>query len=614
MDRRALLAIVLSFAVLAVWSFFFAPRPPQVEPAGVPVSGQPVAASGAAPGGAQGGKVGSEPGAGENEASGAAQGTGAISAEDAASGMSAHAPEKREAPEGAPPAIVETDFARVEIASSGGRITSWTLKKYTDYEGKPYELVSADSRRTQNDPLRFRLTDKKIERQLNTLARFAIERGAPGADAAVPGSEEVRLVYSDGLGLEATKTLVFKKDSYLVQVSATVTVKGEAIPGQIEWGPGIGTPSADDVSNSYFEGGRAIADSGLGAKRYYPRKVLSPLPLEGPMRWAGIEEQYFAAVFIPTDGLNGVEIVPSLVPPPPPPAGTPPPAAGKEPAPLNRLSMAVPLGETYWLFAGPKDYQLLAGLGRGLDDLVNFAPGVPLIGPLIGVLAKLLYAALRWLYSFIPNYGVAIILMTTAIKIIFYPVTQRTMVKMRGVQQQMQKVQPKVKAIREKYRKSKDPASRAKVNEEIMALYQREGINPMASLGGCLPLLLQLPILYGFYSVLTVSIELRQAPFFGWITDLSRRDPYYITPILMGISMFVQQKMSMTTVTDPQQRSQQRMMLIMPFIFTYTFLSLPSGLVVYWFVNNILGIAQQVLIYRQAAAIGAPGAEEAGRA
>jgi YidC/Oxa1 family membrane protein insertase len=171
-----------------------------------------------------------------------------------------------------------------------------------------------------------------------------------------------------------------------------------------------------------------------------------------------------------------------------------------------------------------------------------------------------------------------------------------------------------VKAIREKYRKSKDAASRAKVNEEIMALYQKEGINPMASLGGFLPLLLQLPILYGFYSVLTVSIELRQAPFFGWISDLSRRDPYYITPLLMGISMFVQQKMSMTNVTDPQQRAQQRMMLIMPFIFTWTFLHLPSGLVIYWFVNNILGIVQQVLINRQAAAMETSGAEAAGKA
>src|SRR5206468_5058911 len=128
---------------------------------------------------------------------------------------------------------------------------------------------------------------------------------------------------------------------------------------------------------------------------------------------------------------------------------------------------------------------------RGLADLVNSTPPLPLLGPLIGLLAKILFAVLTWLHSFIGNYGLAIILLTTVIKIAFYPLTQRTMVKMRAVQQQMQRVNPKVKAIKEKYRKVRDAAGRAKMNEEIMALYKREGINPMASLGGCLPLLLQ---------------------------------------------------------------------------------------------------------------------------
>jgi len=330
--------------------------------------------------------------------------------------------------------------------------------------------------------------------------------------------------------------------------------------------------------------------------------------------WLGIEEQYFAAVFLAPGGLDGSEITPVVVAEAAPAqpvsgaqgaspgkAAAPPPAKG--PVLMTHLAVGVPTGRTYELFIGPKDFYLLGSLHASLGELVNFTPGVPVLGPIIGALAKILYATLLWLHSYIGNYGVAIIILTTFIKIVFYPITQRTMVKMRGVQQQMQKVQPKIKAIREKYRKVKDAAGRAKMNEEIMGLYKREGINPMASLGGCLPLLLQLPILYGFYSVLTVSIELRQAPFFGWIADLSARDPYYITPILMGVSMFVQQKMATVNVTDPQQRAQQRMMLIMPVIFTWTFLNLPSGLVIYWFVNNILGIVQQVLINRQARAM-----------
>ena len=387
-----------------------------------------------------------------------------------------------------------------------------------------------------------------------------------------------------------------------------------AVPAKLRLGPSIGTPSADDLASRYYRGGTAVADFGDGAKRFYPQKTTAPLKINDGAHWIGIEEQYFAAVFLAPGGLDGSEITPVVVPeaaPAQPASGAqgaspgktavPPPAKG--PVLMTHLAVGVPTDRAYELYIGPKDFYLLGSLHPSLGELVNFTPGVPVLGPIIGALAKILYAARLWLHSYIGNYGVAIIILTTFIKIAFYPITQRTMVKMRAVQQQMQKVQPKIKAIREKYRKVRDAAGRAKMNEEIMGLYKREGINPMASLGGCLPLLLQLPILYGFYSVLTVSIELRQAPFFGWIADLSARDPFYITPVLMGVSMFVQQKMATVNVTDPQQRAQQRMMLIMPVIFTWTFLNLPSGLVIYWFVNNILGIVQQVLINRQARAV-----------
>ena len=421
----------------------------------------------------------------------------------------------------------------------------------------------------------------------------------------------MRLVYSDGRGIEAVKTLAFDKSSYLVSVTASVLKDGAIIPSTLMWGPGIGTPDAEDLANRYYHGGTVVADFGAGPQRFYASKVSTRTPFEQPLRWIGLEEQYFAAVFLSTaDPISSAQIEP-VISHPSPEAAAGSSNGGKL---LTHLAVAVPSAGTYSLFVGPKDYQLLKGLNRGLADLVNFKPWIPVIGPLVGVLAKFLYATLRWLHSYIGNYGLAIILLTTAIKIAFYPITQRAMVKMRAVQQQMQKIQPKIKAIQERYKRSKDAAGRAKMNEEIMAVYRREGINPMASLGGCLPLVLQLPILYGFYSVLTVSIELRQAPFFGWIQDLSRRDPYYITPILMGLTMFVQQKMAMTKVKDPQARMQQRMMLIMPLIFTWTFLSLPSGLVLYWFVNNILGIVQQVLINRQAKAMETAGAAATGKA
>ena len=150
--------------------------------------------------------------------------------------------------------------------------------------------------------------------------------------------------------------------------------------------------------------------------------------------------------------------------------------------------------------------------------------------------------------------------------------------------------------------KKKDPDARKKMNEEMMALYKKEGVNPMGGMAGCLPLLLQLPILWGMYTVLSGALELRGAPFLLWIRDLSIADPYYVTPLLMGATMFAQQMMAMTKAKDPQQKQQQRMMLFMPIMFTWFFLWLPSGLVLYWLVNNVLGIGQQWLINRQAAA------------
>lgn len=670
-EKRALIAIVICCLIYVGWLAFFAPRAPIVPPPSAP-----------------------------GVAAGAA-GTKGVPEEAAKAGPAKPAPSllepdrigaapRREAAEGTPPVVIETDLARIEIREPGARIISWKLEKYLDHEGNPYEMISPDGAGTGVFPLSFQIEDKALEGLLNGKARFDVERRivaipAPGTQAppeasgkraavaaasenaattaasskpqdpgtgggsaalptggaasldgiaergstAAPGTsqeptppalapatgqaEEIRFVFSDGQGTEAVKTFTFSKSSYLVSFSATVQRNGAAIPAKLLWGPGIGTPTAEDLANRYYSGGTAIADFGVGPKRFHASEVTTRTNLEDGAHWVGLEEQYFAAVFISAPGgISGAEIDPIVTDAPPP--ATPAASPGAKPQLVTHLAVGVPSDGSYTLFVGPKDYQLLLGLHPGLADLVNFTPWMPLIGPLVGILAKFLYGALRWLHSYIGNYGLGIILLTTAIKIAFYPITQRTMVKMRAVQQQMQKVQPKIKAIQERYRKSKDSAGRAKMNEEIMALYKKEGINPMASLGGCLPLLIQLPILYGFYSVLTVSIELRQAPFFGWIGDLARKDPYYVTPILMGVSMFVQQKMAMTKVTDPQQRAQQRMMLIMPLIFTWTFLQLPSGLVLYWFTNNILGIAQQVLINRQARGIETAGATAAGKA
>jgi YidC/Oxa1 family membrane protein insertase len=213
-----------------------------------------------------------------------------------------------------------------------------------------------------------------------------------------------------------------------------------------------------------------------------------------------------------------------------------------------------------------------------------------------------MYIGLRWIYAnVLSNWGVAIILATFALRVALFPLNQFAMVRMRKTQAEMQRIQPKLKQIRAKYAKKKDAQSRQKMNDETMALYRAEGINPMGGVTGCLPMFLQFPILIGFYNMLTVAVELRGAPFVLWIKDLSQPDPFYLIPIAMGVTMFVQQKMAMTKVTDPMAQQQQKFMMFMPFMFTFFCLQMPAGMVLYWFVNNLLGIGQQQLVNRQTA-------------
>jgi YidC/Oxa1 family membrane protein insertase len=233
------------------------------------------------------------------------------------------------------------------------------------------------------------------------------------------------------------------------------------------------------------------------------------------------------------------------------------------------------------LYAGAKERATLVGYGRGLEETLSFG--------LFGFLSVGFLAALRWIYVWVGNWGVAIIVLTAGIRILLFPLNHKSAVQMK----RMQALQPKMKAIQDRYkdRAKKDANVRARMNQEVMALYKQEGVNPM---GGCLPMLVQLPILWALYSLFAYAIELRQAPFVFWIKDLAAKDPTYITPILMTASMVLQQRMA-PQVGDPAQR---RMFMLMPFIFGLMFMSFPSGLVLYWLVNNIFTIGQQVLTER----------------
>ena len=196
------------------------------------------------------------------------------------------------------------------------------------------------------------------------------------------------------------------------------------------------------------------------------------------------------------------------------------------------------------------------------------------------ILAKPLLSILKFFYSYTRNYGIAIILITIILKLLFFPLTQKSYKSMK----EMQKLQPKMTELKEKHKNDRDAMNRA-----MMELYKTHKVNPM---GGCLPMLVQIPVFFALYKALMFSIELRHAPFAFWITDLSAKDPYYITPVIMGVTMFIQQKMTPSNM-DPVQA---KMMLALPVVFTFMFLNFPSGLVLYWLVNNILTIAQQYYI------------------
>jgi YidC/Oxa1 family membrane protein insertase len=241
-----------------------------------------------------------------------------------------------------------------------------------------------------------------------------------------------------------------------------------------------------------------------------------------------------------------------------------------------RISVAPKRGELRGeLLGAPKEYDLLQDIDAGVEQTLHFG----LFSPISVFFLK----ALRWIYGIVGNYGLAIILLTLGIRILLFPLMHTSTVSMR----KMAKVQPKVKEIQAKYKKKKnDPQARAKMNQEMMALYKEEGVNPMA---GCLPLLIQLPLLWALYRLFLNAIELRHAPFILWITDLSAKDPLYVTPILMTATMWLQQRLA-PQAGDPQQ---QRLMRMMPLIFGIMFLQFPSGLVLYWLANNVITIIQQ---------------------
>jgi YidC/Oxa1 family membrane protein insertase len=560
---RGIIFVIVALIILFVWQHFYKPAAPIPAAQSAQSSQQtsPQASS----------QSGGSPEAAANSAAGATSVKGGAAAPANPAVAQASAEQI---------ITVNSPLYSVELSNHGGVVRTWQLNKYFDDQKppKPLDLVNEAVAQQLGWPFSLMMSDPKQEAEANAgLYQISVITGANGAggvtsvpNQTVQAPAEIDLHWSDG-HLDVTKKLAFS-ENYELKVSVIVTMDGAPQPAALAWRGGFGDRAvynaAQLVTVYYSTGGS------LSLLQYKKLGVngnqAQPAIQNGPLEYAGIEDQFFTAAFIPdgtnlslwhwkqdhnfvTDNKQQTEPEAEMA------AGN---VAG---APL-----------TLRMYVGPKDLGILEKMQPSLTGLVNFG--------WMGVIAKPLLWVLQTLHTKVPNWGWCIVLMTVVINIALFPL------KMKGWRsmQKMQRVGPEIRQIQDRYKKYKmnDPR-KAKMNEEVMAVYSREGINP---LGSCLPMLTQLPIWWALWRVLNGAIELRHAPWIGWIHDLSAMDPYYILPIAMALLMFLTNKMTPQTTVDP---AQQRMMAFMPLFMLFFFYRLSSGLNLYMSTSSIVAIAQQ---------------------
>ncbi|MEO8189303.1 MAG: membrane protein insertase YidC [Acidobacteriota bacterium] len=536
MEKRLLLAAALSLGVLVLWEAIAAKTAPH------PASPRAVPTALAAP---------AQPAAG-------------VSAPGSSASSSPVAPVAALEPVSAPAeqtTVLQNDLVRATISNRGGVVSSYILLKHTDEQKHPLELVKQVTAPAPR-PLAIDFPGKP---ELTTRIAEALFSLEPLPDRGV------RMRFSDGV-VSVTKEIRLGT-GYLFDVHTAVV---GAAPYTVLVGTGLRN-DAEELVSRYAPPAAAIATSGNGFERARAEKLEKPQPWPLADRgYAGLEDNYFLAVLLPRQPATAIAL-------PVPGVG---PMTGKDAAakPGPGITAGVTAAGTLdsKAYFGPKDVEVLESAHLGLERTVDFG--------WYGILARPLLWLLKRTYGIVGNFGLAILLVTLLIRILLFPLMHKSYSSMK----KMQKLAPKMNAIKDKYKKAKtDAAQRAKMNEEIMKLYQTEGYNPMS---GCFPVLLQLPILVAFYNVLSRSIELRHAPFVLWIRDLSAVDHTYVLLILMIISMYVQQAMTPTTA-DPAQK---KIFMAMPLLWGFFLKDMPSGLVLYWLFSNVLTIFQQMIINKMA--------------
>lgn len=525
MEKRVLIAVVLSIAVMYGYSILF--PPPQKLP---PEKGQVPAQSELAPS-AQ---------VKEISVPGEAPSPGAVKYADTAQDV-----------------IVENDVFKAEFTTFGGSLKKLTLKQYKDKAGPAGKEIVLINESNQNlftlsseypgftsSPVLYSVNSAKL------LLSGAENKSIDFSTVTPAGVHLIKRYSFSGSGYGISLDNIIQNRSSSVQAGSLLTLlrnhslKPKEEAGRFE----VFGPATLSESGLAFD---SLADLSK-AEKIYSKSV----------RWTGFGDKYFLdAVMAKDNSIHSVAMKD---------------ANGVLEQRISSTQITLNPGTestiSYNLYFGPKDIDILKSQGERLEEVIDLG--------WFAIIAKPLLHSLKLFYRYLHNYGLAIILITVILKIVFFPLTHKSYKSMK----EMQKLQPKMQELKEKYKDDRDG-----LNRSVMELYKTHKVNP---LGGCLPMIIQIPVFFGLYKALMFSIELRHAPFYFWIQDLSAKDPYYVTPIIMGATMFIQQKMTPTNM-DPVQA---KMMLALPVVFTAMFLNFPSGLVLYWLVNNILTIAQQMYI------------------
>ena len=559
--KKLILAIVLSVTVLLVYQYFFMPKPVAQNRANLPASALEQKTETAV-----------------ETKGGAAPDIGSILNQPETTVRESALPlptvSENLTDENEKKITVDNAYFTAVFTNRGAGLTSLILKKYKDDAKKPMDLIARSAKELRLYPFYFYPEKDDFYGILNKA--LFLYRGADEVKINGREANEIVFEYADqAQNLLARKKFIFSESSYVIRIEFQVSKNGRIIDAlPVVFGPDlenngsgdrtmmanlrIAAYNGTDMNTLEFAKQKTLAQSGQVIEKAAGEKGSG-------FYWAAYETTYFAAVFKTDPQKSKLSYLVIKQP------------QGKN---QSKLYSYLVVTNPAAIFIGPKDEKILAAEEKEFPDLnkiIDYG--------WFGAIAKIMLKGIVLIHGFIPNYGWALIVFTLFLKLILFPLTYSSSVSMA----KMQNLQPKMKAIKKKYKNTKDMEQRKLMNMEIMALYKQEKVNPA---GGCLPILLQLPILWGFFRLLSVCINVRHEPCILWITDLSKKDQFYVLPILMGVTQLIQQRMAPTGGDE----TQKKLMYIMPFVMTIMFASFPSGLNLYWCFSNLLQIGQQKFI------------------